>query len=253
MYSQKNKILSRSWGKAHGQRSLSLPFSAPFVSRSVTYGLVPPLVEAIHHCVSVSMHTHPVGNFQKGWKGFGLTATWFNFLCFSETLLKWSVHYWAQYVAATIPSKEVLLWLGSCSWCFEFIQGEHVCQGGIVVVLLCPEDIKAVSDVSVEYTFSQTISLGFPDHPFLGYVHRDFKVLLCLKEVGFFFQSAPDRPSGHSGGFNKTSLFTSCMVWSGSLSSLGSSIQPHLNVVNKKGLKIVIQHCNKMLRGLHSK
>lgn len=186
VYSQKNKILSRSWGKANGQRSLSLPFSAPFVSRSVTYGLVPPLVEAIHHCVSVSMHTHPVGNFQKGWKGFGLTATWFNFLCFSETLLKWSVHYWAQYVAATIPSKEVLLWLGSCSWCFEFIQGEHVCQGGIVVVLLCPEDIKAVSDVSVEYTFSQTISLGFPDHPFLGYVHRDFKVLLCLKEVGFF-------------------------------------------------------------------
>lgn len=186
VYSQKNKILSRSWGKANGQRSLSLPFSAPFVSRSVTYGLVPPLVEAIHRCVSVSMHTHPVGNFQKGWKGFGLTATWFNFLCFSETLLKWSVHYWAQYVAATIPSKEVLLWLGSCSWCFEFIQGEHVCQGGIVVVLLCPEDIKAVSDVSVEYTFSQTISLGFPDHPFLGYVHRDFKVLLCLKEVGFF-------------------------------------------------------------------
>lgn len=69
-------------------------------------------------------------------------------------------------------------------------------SGGIVVVLLCPEDIKAVSDVSVEYTFSQTISLGFPDHPFLGYVHRDFKVLLCLKEVGFFFNLLQTDPVG---------------------------------------------------------
>lgn len=43
------------------------------------------------------------------------------------------------------------------------------------------------------------------------------------------------------------------MALSGLLSSLGSPVQPHLNVVNKKGLKIVIQHCNKMLRELHSK
>lgn len=90
-----------------------------------------------------------------------------------------------------------------------------MCQGGIVVVLLCPEDTKAASDVSVEYTFSQTISLDFPDHPFLGYVLRDLKVLLTLPERDlffFFFKSAPDGPSGHSGEFNKTSLFTSCMA-----------------------------------------
>lgn len=127
---RKIKYFQGAEDKLSGRWSLSLPFSAPFVSSSVTYGLVPPLVEAIHHCVSVSMHAHPVGNFLKGWKGFGLTATWFNFLCFFETLLKWSVHYWAQYVAATIPSKEVLLWLGSCSWCFELIQGEHACVRG---------------------------------------------------------------------------------------------------------------------------
>lgn len=62
-----------------------------------------------------------------------------------------------------------------------------MCQGGIVVVLLCPEDTKAASDVSVEYTFSQTISLDFPDHPFLGYVLRDLKVLLTLPERDLFF------------------------------------------------------------------
>lgn len=85
-----------------------------------------------------------------------------------------------------------------------------MCQGGIVV-LLCPEGIKATSDISVEYTFSQTISLDFPDHPFLGDVLRDLKVLLTVPERRWFL-SAPDRPSGHSGEFNKTSLFTSCMA-----------------------------------------
>lgn len=59
-------------------------------------------------------------------------------------------------------------------------------QGGIVV-LLCPEDIKAASDISVEYTFSQMISLDFPDHPFLGYVLRDLKVLLTVPERRWFF------------------------------------------------------------------
>lgn len=132
------------------------------------------------------------------------------------------------------------------------MRGVYVCQGGIVV-LLCPEDIKAASDISVEYMFSQTISLDFPDHPFLGYVLRDLKVLLTVPERRWVFLSTPDRPSGHSGEFNKTSLFTSRMAWSGLLSSLGSPIQPHLNVVNKKGLKIVIQHGNKMPRELHSK
>lgn len=68
-----------------------------------------------------------------------------------------------------------------------------MCQWGIVV-LLCPEDIKAASDTSVEYTFSQMISLDFPDHPFLGCVLRDLKVLLlCLKgDVGFFYLLQPD-------------------------------------------------------------
>lgn len=56
-----------------------------------------------------------------------------------------------------------------------------VCQWGIVV-LLCPEDKKAASDTSVEYTFSQMISLDFPDHPFLGCVLRDLKVLLTVSE-----------------------------------------------------------------------
>lgn len=62
-----------------------------------------------------------------------------------------------------------------------------MCQGGILVVLLCPQGIKAASDVSVEYTFSQMISLDFPDHPFLGCVHRDFKVFLTLSERGGLF------------------------------------------------------------------
>lgn len=86
-----------------------------------------------------------------------------------------------------------------------------MCVGGIVV-LLCLEDIKAASDISVEYTFSQMISLDFPSHPFLGYVLRDLKVLLTVPERRWLFLSAPDRCSGHSREFNKTSLFTSCIA-----------------------------------------
>lgn len=157
-------------------------------------------------------------------------------------------------MAATASLKKCSFALAAGVGVLNWYEGNMcVCQWGIVV-LLCPEDIKAASDTSVEYTFSQMISLDFPDHPFLGCVLRDLRVLLTVSErrCGVFL-SAPARPNGHSGEFNKTSLFTPYMAWSGLLSSLGSPIQPHLNVVNKKGLKIGIQHCNRMLRELHSK
>lgn len=50
-------------------------------------------MEAIHSTLCVFVCTHPVGSFQKGGKGFGVTVACFNFLCFFETLMKWSVYY----------------------------------------------------------------------------------------------------------------------------------------------------------------
>lgn len=87
-----------------------------------------------------------------------------------------------------------------------------VCQWGIVV-LLCPEDIKATSDTSVEYTFSQMISLDFPDHPFLGCVLRDLKVLLTVSErrCGVFFNLLQTDPVGTPENLTKPACLP--LIW----------------------------------------